>query len=588
MPAPASARLTSLRTFLRVTGGYESACDALAIISLIAAVAYPERTVSVCFAWLALVLAVALPIFNIFRTTTAPAARPPVLVGYNQSARILVSLTAVVLRDLAGAPGWQSLSCLVLTLLLLIERGVRRPVASSVPVAANLAGGDIPLPSVQVANWLFWINTLGVAVLLGVATFRGPLWLLGLLLVPATVLAAMVVAQVTRYRLGRRRFEDELPQILTDLAPRFSLHWQAPGGTTYQASMWLPYLQRLGEPFFVLVRTPVNFREIAELTTVPVLLRPGLSDLDAVICPSLRAVFYCNTAVRNSHMIRFTQLTHIQLNHGDSDKIASVSPTFRQYDKNFVAGEAAVDRFAKHGVETRRDQFVLVGRPQLEGVQQARVPIADIAPQTVLYSPTWSGFYDDSDYSSLPIGVQIVQSLLQRGCWVVFRPHPYARKHRVNADACDAIIALLERDAKASGRGHRWGDFAERQMSIVDCFNAADAMVSDVSSVASDFLFSGKPFAMVAVSSHGEDFVKDFPLAEAAYVIDMGAGHAVGLADALDDMLGPDSLHETRRALRSYYLGDAASENCAEPFIEAARHFVTDPAAVHASDTQAN
>ena len=53
-------------------------------------------------------------------------------------------------------------------------------------------------------------------------------------------------------------------------------------------------------------------------------------------------------------------------------------------------------------------------------------------------------------------------------------------------------------------------------------------------------------------------------------------------------MLGPDSLHETRRALRSYYLGDAASENCAEPFIEAARHFVTDPAAVHASDTQAN
>ena len=36
-------------------------------------------------------------------------------------------------------------------------------------------------------------------------------------------------------------------------------------------------------------------------------------------------------------------------------------------------------------------------------------------------------------------------------------------------------------------------------MSIEDCFNASDAMVSDVSAVVSDYLHSGKPFAIVSV-----------------------------------------------------------------------------------------
>ena len=407
--------------------------------------------------------------------------------------------------------------------------------------------------------------------------FGAPLWPLALLLVPAFGVAVTVVLQVTRYRVRRGRFEEALPRILQDLSPKFCFHWQAPGGTTYQASMWLPYLERLGEPYFVLVRTAVNFKEVCEITKAPVILRSGLSDLDAVVCPSLRAVFYCNTAVRNSHMIRFPQLTHIQLNHGDSDKIASVSPTFRQYDKNFVAGEAAVDRFAKHGVATRRDQFVLVGRPQLEGVKMATVPIREIAAKSVLYSPTWSGFYEDSDYSSLPAGVEIVNGLLQRGCTVVFRPHPYARKHRVNAQACDAIMDLLKQDAKMSGRPHLWGPAAETEMSVFDCFNAADAMVSDVSSVASDFLFSGKPFSMVATSTHGEEFLEEFPLAAAAYVFDVIDGRTVGMEQALDDLLGEDSLQEKRLSLRSYYLGESNSENCAEPFIRAARSFIIDP-----------
>ena len=49
------SRLSTLRTFLRVTGGYEAACDAVAIAAMIAAVALPGRGVAVTLAWLALV-----------------------------------------------------------------------------------------------------------------------------------------------------------------------------------------------------------------------------------------------------------------------------------------------------------------------------------------------------------------------------------------------------------------------------------------------------------------------------------------------------------------------------------------------------
>ena len=327
-------------------------------------------------------------------------------------------------------------------------------------------------------------------------------------------------------------------------------------------------------PYIVLARTKANYAELATMTKAPIILRVGLEDLDPVVCPSLKVIFYANTAVRNSHMIRFTKLTHIQLNHGDSDKIASVSPTFRQYDKNFVAGQAAIDRFTTHNVATIPNQFEIVGRPQLEKVKRAQQPINEIEYPTVLYSPTWSGFYDDSDYSSLVAGPEIVQELLDRGCTVIFRPHPYARRHNANTKACNRIIEILTADKAQSGREHLFGEVAETTMSVFDCFNAADAMISDVSSVVSDFLISTKPFAMAAVSTHGEKFRQAFPMANAAYVFDVVQRKTNGLVTALDDMLGPDPMAGNRQEQMSYYLSDTPPEQVADRFLEVARRYL--------------
>lgn len=41
-----------------------------------------------------------------------------------------------------------------------------------------------------------------------------------------------------------------------------------------------------------------------------------------------------------------------------------------------------------------------------------------------------------------------------------------------------------------------FGEIAETTMSMNDCFNAADAMIADVSSAVTDFLYSEKPLAL--------------------------------------------------------------------------------------------
>jgi len=575
MPRLVRQGLSTIQYVGRALGGFNLFLNLASVVTITIAIGWPtSATARICVVVMA---ALIIGVFAFEEIQRRRAGGPTeLLMGLRPLPRVVTSAAALVVETAVDHRTWLIIAAGILMALLVGEGAVRRPVKGATPQAARIKGGDVPIPSRVATTWYFTATTLSVF-LIALCSALQISQIPGLIAVTVSLLIALLVGlQSARYLVGRNRFERNLPQLLEAYGPVFAFHWQAPAGTAYQAAMWLPYLERLGKPYFILARTQANFDELVKMTDAPVILRVGLEDLDAVVCSSLKTVFYANTAVRNSHMIRFPQLTHIQLNHGDSDKIASVSPTFRQYDRNFVAGQAAIDRFAKHGVSTLPEQFEIVGRPQLEHVEAAARPIGDIENPTVLYSPTWSGFYDDSDYSSLSAGATIVQELVDRGCTVIFRPHPYARRHGGNARACDEIIDLLTRNVAETGRQHVFGPTAETTMSVVDCFNASDAMVSDVSSVVSDYLISGKPFAMAAVSSHGETFVEEFPLARAAYVFDVprGSREALALPERLDEMLGTDPIADDRKALRSYYLTDTPPERIADRFIDTALRYL--------------
>ena len=278
--------------------------------------------------------------------------------------------------------------------------------------------------------------------------------------------------------------------------------------------------------------------------------------------PSLRAVFYVNASSGNGAMVRYQQLTHVYLGHGDSDKPPSYNPTHAMYDKVFCAGPAAIDRYAAHGVDIPRSKFEIVGRPQVESVRPAD---GSGAIRTVLYAPTWRGHVSETLLYSLPQGEAIIRALLARGLTVIFRAHPFSHEFPEDAVVVRRIEALLAADAAASGRTHLYGAAAETERSIVECINTSDAMVSDVSSVVSDYLFSGKPFALVAVPSPPEQFVRDFPVAQGSYVVD---AQLTNLGEALDLMLGDDPRQKQRAAIRDYYLGDFAAEGYAQNFVD--------------------
>jgi CDP-glycerol:poly(glycerophosphate) glycerophosphotransferase len=336
--------------------------------------------------------------------------------------------------------------------------------------------------------------------------------------------------------------------------------------------MWLPYLSRLQRSYIVVLRTPDTFSETVALTSVPVLVRRYVQELDVLIIPSLKTVFFVNTAPRNVHMLQYLGINQIQLNHGDSDKAPSYRRIFRMYDKNFVAGQAAIDRFTNNGVFVPREAFEIVGRPQVETVEIEKDPIATRELKRVLYAPTWYGYLEDSRYSSLPIGTQIVQALVDRGCVVVFRPHPWIRRTPALMAAARRIESLLSADAVATGRPHVLGSAASAG-SILDTFNQVDALISDVSSVIPDFLFSEKPFAITSmVSGVGrEEFLADFPIARAGYVLSRDLAN---LGPVLDDLLVNDPAAELRRKVKTYYLGDFPADNYAEGFLAVARRYV--------------
>ncbi|WP_258772378.1 CDP-glycerol glycerophosphotransferase family protein [Brachybacterium alimentarium] len=485
---------------------------------------------------------------------------------------ILIAAAGAQLFVASEFQALETVAFVLAVVALAAEPVVRSANGIAVPYASNFPDHEPRNRAVFPYGWMFPLNLLGLLALVLTGLAAVPLLAVAVTLSSVSiVLALLAFSDIGRRIQTRRRFQENLDERLKEIGPGFYLYWNAPPRSAFQVTMWLPYLERLGVPFALVVRTVPNFRQLEAATEHPVLLRRSIADLDALIVPSVRGVFYANNAMRNNHMVRYSSLTHIQLLHGESDKPASATPIIRMYDRDFVAGQAAIDRFDKFGVSMHRDIFRIVGRPQVEAVEEERGPIGMLEEQSVLYAPTWLGLQAETNYSSLLAGPEIVRGLIDRGCRVIFRPHPYSRQDRGLRQACAEIQRLLETDTESTRHEHLHGDIAEQEMSVMDCFNVADAMISDVSGMVGDFLHSGKPLAMVSPRTGAREFVEEFPMARAAYVLEVVGSSPVNLQATLDALMKTDPHREERQRWATYYLGNIPRENYVERFVQTAR-----------------
>lgn len=90
---------------------------------------------------------------------------------------------------------------------------------------------------------------------------------------------------------------------------------------------------------------------------------------------------------------------------------------------------------------------------------------------------------------------------------------------------------------------------------LYDCFNVSDAMVSDISSVVSDFIASGKPYAVTDSAEVGaEEFKRQNTAVRAATILSNSAAELGELLQAVRDPAA-DPLAEDRVELKQYLLG---------------------------------
>ncbi|XBH21991.1 CDP-glycerol glycerophosphotransferase family protein [Jonesiaceae bacterium BS-20] len=542
----------------------------------------PSRNIG--FIWLALV-PVAYIVFSMrasVRSLRQSQQSQRIEAGTFLVPRILIILAITLYGPVQGLSLWTLLSISIVALSMSCEVPIRNiekriePVAVNLPLSKFINGPRIP-SILTVLGSLAWIAIFLISTAL---LPQSPI----IIAVLAGIQGLLTLAILLHYAFVYFKQQSQgkkLGNALSEYQPKFILHWDAPANTTYQITMWLPYLERVGVPFVVLVRNRINFDEVRHLTSRPVILRKSITSLDDVIVDSLKTILYVNTATVNNHLVRYTHLTHIQLNHGESDKAASYNPAFKVFTKNFVAGQAAIDRFTKNGVSTPLDFFEIVGRPQVENIHLVSNVDNTGQVKSILYAPTWHGFYEDSNYSSLSIGLVLVEEIHKAGHRVIFRPHPYSlRSARYRRDIAE-IQAYLAQTNASEGSNHKFGPAAE-QVGIVDLMNESTALISDVSSVVSDYLYSEKPFSVVCINQTLDALRSNMPLSDAAYVLDCASedtGHKaksvrVEVQTVLHGLLEDDTLQRSRLEFKKYYLGDIPYEERVTRFLTALNQYL--------------
>jgi hypothetical protein len=423
------------------------------------------------------------------------------------------------------------------------------------------------------------------AVVLAAGPLGAPAWLVLLL----GVLAVAGLAWVTlpdvrlswRMRQAKRAtgFTPPLRQVqdfLDTYRPEVVLHLSGPLGSAYQVDTWLESLEALDRRVLVVLRDAALLDTMRE-THLPTLELSNAGELLMLDFASVKVALYPSNTGNNIHLLRLPHIMSAFVGHGDSDKSASANPFSRVYDELWVAGEAGADRYRRSGLGIHESQFRFVGRPQVHAISPSpRVGEEDVP--TILYAPTWEGVNTLQEYSSLAaVGMKVVEAVLSSPApaRLVYKPHPFTGQRDAKYRAVDAAVAARIREAAAStGVEHK----VVRSGPIEPWFNRATAMVTDVSSVVSDFLASEKPVAVFNHTGHGDEpldeaaFREAFPSASAATVVGPD-GSGIDELVAVATGRVPDERAADRSRLATYLLG-APEKRTLESFRASVEAFI--------------
>lgn len=346
----------------------------------------------------------------------------------------------------------------------------------------------------------------------------------------------------------------------------------------YQFDQWLPVLEGLAETHKVVVilRDIRTLFQVQDRTTLPVVCVTRFIDLMNLYDMSeFKVGIYVNNGQRNFQSFNNPRMLHVHVNHGESDKLSSFSNQVKVYDRVFVAGQVAADRYREALIAFDENKIVMVGRPQLDLTFPPE--LSESTRRTVMYAPTWEGESESNNWTSLDrFGVSIVQQALALpDVRLVYKPHPRVASSRNPgvAGAHRKIIGLIE---AARGREPDAGHLTRLDGNILAMFGRVDALVGDVSSVTLDYLYL-RPECPLFLTDRRDDralLEKDSPLATGVDIVDSSSVARFGatLASRLvDDTRRPD-----RVKTRAHYFGDLRPGDSSKRFGEAVARLIAE------------
>jgi CDP-Glycerol:Poly(glycerophosphate) glycerophosphotransferase len=382
--------------------------------------------------------------------------------------------------------------------------------------------------------------------------------LLGIL---SLVLMALTLAPISRALVHNLRMPSEqsrlaaLTTALRARRPEVLVHFNARARSDYAINDWMAVLTALNQTHPVVIltvdREPWHFETIAG-DSIPIVHLNGAEAIEHFVeqVPSLVLALYPRNTSPNKNLLRVPGLYDVYLGHGESDKPEAANPAVRAFDEVWIAGEAAHRRYLEAGIGVKAESLRTTGRPQLtELLELAETPRPN-QTRSVVYAPTWEGYYAEDGYGSIEaMGVAVINALLDRAdLRVTYLPHPaLGSLNRGFAEANDRIVRRLRRAGHSSVVG---GSLAERFAVLA----GADLLVTDVSSDVVDFLALNRPYIVLdPVGDRASAFLAANPSAGAGTVIDPTSIPLLG--ETIERALASTGPDAARVELARSYLG---------------------------------
>ncbi|MBX3570224.1 MAG: CDP-glycerol glycerophosphotransferase family protein [Rhizobiaceae bacterium] len=267
----------------------------------------------------------------------------------------------------------------------------------------------------------------------------------------------------------------------------------------FHVDLWYQFVKNADPNALLVIRSPQLFTN----------LKTRRNDLDIVYiktgieaewlvnnCPKLVGVLYISNTGNTVHFLRFNQLTHIWVGHGDSEKAASCHKFFRAYDEVWCAGMAQIDRFRNSRMDHASVRFRIVGRPTLRSLIETAAGAGTFG--RFLYLPTWEGFQAEQEYTSIRFAEKFVPSIAElTGSHAVVKFHPWVGKRLAEFNKIERRLADTPPSERISV------EVADRRRPVVELMTQSDFLVTDISSVISDYLALGKPIFVYLPPGNG-------------------------------------------------------------------------------------